>query len=114
MRDIEKHIKVKEFIAHFGDITCLMLSMDQKFIYSGSKDTKPKCWSIETGQVLETFRGHSGTVTCFTFLHHNFGKEYFLFTGSRDQTIRAWPINIYNLKKKEKEGNEKIESCMIS
>ena len=114
-RDIEKHAKINEFKGHFGDITCLYLSKDDKFIYSGSKDTKPKCWSIETGQVLKTFRGHTRTVNCFSFVCNNFGQEYLLFTAGSDKSIRSWTINYHNLEKLEQEQmNEKQSSCLIS
>ena len=57
-------------------------------IVTGSFDALAKSWSIETGECLKTFRGHTGPITCLAT--DPSGKM--LFTGSADNTIRSWDI----------------------
>ncbi|CAF4429914.1 unnamed protein product, partial [Adineta steineri] len=57
-------------------------------IITGSQDSTAKTWSFETGECLKTFRGHTGAILCLTT--DPLGKT--LFTGSGDNTIRAWDI----------------------
>jgi len=46
-------------------------------------------YSLETGKLLQSFRGHTGPVTCLAF----FPSTSYLFTGSWDKTIRVWDIS---------------------
>jgi WD40 repeat protein len=57
-------------------------------IITGSLDSVAKSWSIETGECVQTFRGHKGAVTCLAT--DPLGK--LLFTGSADHSIRSWEI----------------------
>jgi WD40 repeat protein len=57
-------------------------------IVTGSLDSVAKSWSIETGECVQTFRGHKGAVTCLAT--DPLGK--LLFTGSADHSIRSWEI----------------------
>ncbi|KAF8516915.1 WD40-repeat-containing domain protein [Hysterangium stoloniferum] len=44
--------------------------------------------SLETGKTLQIYRGHTGPVTCIAFREPDV-----LFTGSWDNTIKAWNIS---------------------
>ena len=57
-------------------------------IITGSFDMLAKSWSIETGECVQTFRGHTSAITCLA--NDLLGK--ILFTGSSDHTIRSWDI----------------------
>ena len=57
-------------------------------IITGSLDSFAKSWSIETGEVVQTFRGHTAAVTCLAT--DPFGK--LLFSGSADHSIRSWEV----------------------
>lgn len=57
-------------------------------IITGSLDSLAKSWSIETGECVHTFKGHTAAITCLAT--DPFGK--LLFTGSADHTIRSWEI----------------------
>ncbi|RNA12234.1 WD repeat-containing 86-like, partial [Brachionus plicatilis] len=57
-------------------------------IITGSFDSLAKSWSIETGECVQTFRGHTSAITCLAT--DLLGK--LLFTGSGDHTIRSWDI----------------------
>lgn len=76
-------------------------------LITGSADFTARTWDFETGQMLRTFKGHKGAVTCMSMDHY--GK--LLFTGSTDFTIRSWhlykgtPIKIF-------EGHQGSVICM--
>ena len=61
---------------------------DKDVIVTGSLDMTAKSWSVDTGECLQTFKGHTGPITCVAT--DPFGK--FLFTGSSDHDIRSWEI----------------------
>ena len=57
-------------------------------IITGSLDSTAKSWSIESGECVQTYKGHTAAVTCLAT--DPFGS--LLFTGSADHTIRSWEI----------------------
>jgi WD repeat-containing protein 86 len=58
-------------------------------IITGSLDSLAKSWSVETGECIQTFKGHDGAVTCLAI--DNTGQV--LFTGSADHLIKSWEIS---------------------
>lgn len=62
---------------------------NKDLIITGSLDMTAKSWSIESGECLKTFKGHTGPITCMAT--DPFGR--FLFTGSSDHDIRSWEVN---------------------
>ena len=61
---------------------------NKDILISGSADYTAKAWSFETGKCIQTFKGHSGAVTCMT----TDPAGNVLFTGSMDCKIRSWKI----------------------
>jgi WD repeat-containing protein 86 len=61
---------------------------NKDLIITGSLDSLAKLWSIETGESIQTYKGHTAGVTCLAT--DPLGK--LLFTGSADHTIRSWEI----------------------
>ena len=59
------------------------------FILQGADDHLVKIWSIETGRLLVSLRGHSLEITDMAINHEN----TLLATGSCDKTIRVWNLN---------------------
>lgn len=57
-------------------------------IITGSQDNTAKTWSLETGDCMKTFRGHTGAI--LSLATDPLGK--ILFTGSADNTIRSWDL----------------------
>lgn len=57
-------------------------------IITGSFDSTAKSWSIETGECVQTFKGHTSAITCLAT--DPLGK--LLFTGSSDHSIKSWDI----------------------
>mgnify|MGYP005992851985 CR=1 FL=1 len=54
---------------------------------SASNDATLKTWSLFTGAVTKTFKGHTGAVTCFDM------SDKVIATGSSDETVRLWNID---------------------
>ncbi len=61
---------------------------NKDILISGAADFTAKSWSFETGKCLQTFKEHTGAITCMST--DPMGKT--LFTGSTDQTVRSWNI----------------------
>lgn len=62
---------------------------NKDIIITGSLDMTAKSWSLETGECLKTFKGHTAPVTCMAT--DPYGR--YLFTGSADNDIRSWEIS---------------------
>jgi ribosome assembly protein 4 len=54
-------------------------------LVTSSKDASCKIWNVRTQQCLLTLNGHTDSVECVKW-----GGEGFLYTASRDRTIRVW------------------------
>lgn len=72
-------------------------------ILSGGEDQIINLWSIETGEVLKTFIGHSDAVVSLAVCHHYLGDAYkdagvlelrdtLFASGSKDGTVRIWSV----------------------
>jgi len=80
----DKHTIAAKLKTHIDEEEAL----EEDIIITGSYDSLAKSWSIERGECIHTFKGHTGALTCITtdFTHK------LLFTGSADHTIRSWEI----------------------
>ena len=64
---------------------CLIVSADGTEIISGSNDCTLRRWSVQTGQCLQVYKGHSSSVMCAALLPNgNF------ISGSADKFIKVW------------------------
>lgn len=69
-------------------IRCIRyLTKHRGMIVSGSDDYMIKIWNVETGECLNTLRGHEDSVTCFELCDDK------LMSGSWDGTIKVWDLN---------------------
>jgi len=72
------------------------LEFDSKRIITGSRDRSIKVWSIETGKIIATFRGHAGSVLCLKFDKDWDVKDPdapgFMVTGSSDYSVMGWDL----------------------
>ena len=66
-------------------VVCLIVSADGTEIISGSDDCTLRRWSVQTGQCLQVYEGHSSSVLCAALLPNgNF------ISGSVDKSIKVW------------------------
>lgn len=66
------------------------LEFDQQKIVSGSRDRSIKVWSLPSGKLLSTLRGHEGSVLCLKFET----SSGFMVSGSSDRHILVWDLNM--------------------
>ncbi len=64
----------------------LVMSEDNKLIYTAGLHNTIKAWDIKTAALIKTFKGHTGSVR-YVALHRNK-----LYSVSRDRTLRIWDV----------------------
>jgi len=83
-------------------VTCLAISHDEKFLYSGSKDCSIIKWDFITQRKLYCFRGHAKQTNHVghsdLILSLAISRDGILLaSGSKDKTIRIWNTVTNNL-----------------
>jgi len=63
-------------------------SEDGKRVLTGSLDQKVRLWSVETGELLHTYEGHTAGIAKVALSKN--GK--FAASGSWDHSVRLWPL----------------------
>ncbi|HEY9607120.1 MAG TPA: serine/threonine-protein kinase [Allocoleopsis sp.] len=79
---------VKKIPAHAQGISSMAIASDGQTLATGSFDKTIKLWNLQTGQELQTFRGHSGRILSVAIAP----KQPILATGSDDKTIKLWNL----------------------
>ena len=88
---------MRRYSGHSGPITCLVLSKDEKKMFSGSKDNSLIMWDVESGKKTEikpkwsrardgSTQSHSGELLALAL---SFDSR-FLVSGGRDNIIRVF------------------------
>ena len=72
-----------------ANLTTLQFSRDGTRFATGTEDGAVTVWDIDTGAVLDQFRGHSGTVTELAFS----ADGATLYTVSLDRSLLAWDLD---------------------
>ena len=95
--NIETGERVALYREHSGRVFDVNLSADGNLMLSAGDDPNPEddqdehiayLWDTETGEILQTFRGHTGGVNSAVFSP----DETTVATGSSDRTIRLWDV----------------------
>ncbi|MCB0532876.1 MAG: caspase family protein [Saprospiraceae bacterium] len=74
-------------IGHTSNVVAIAISPDGKFVLTGSYDKTAKLWT-RLGQEIQTFKGHTTTVTAVAFSPAP--GEYQILTGDGFGTVRLW------------------------
>jgi WD40 repeat protein len=74
--------------AGLAQVTCVDLSVDRRVAAVGRADGDIQLLEIDSGRILDTYRGHTDAVIAVAFAPG--GKQF--VSGSRDRTIRIWDI----------------------
>ncbi|KAJ2000209.1 hypothetical protein H4R26_004729 [Coemansia thaxteri] len=85
MWDLKTGELLRTFAGHTRGLACVQF--DGKTIVSGSSDQLIKVWEADSGQCIQTLRGHKDLVRT---LHFTGGRR--AVSGSYDQTIKVWDI----------------------
>ncbi len=64
-----------------------MAVLDRRRVVSGSSDRRLRVWDVESGQTLQTLKGHSGSVRSVAVL-----DSRRVVSGSSDRTFRVWDV----------------------
>lgn len=70
-------------------MTALALSPDGRLLFAASRSLQLRCWSVESGQVLRSYRGHKAPVADMA-LDASGGL---LATASADRSVRVWDVD---------------------
>jgi len=73
---------------HDDGIWQFLFTSDNQYLISASDDTTLKIWSVRTGNLLSTLRGHRGWVRYCALTVDN----RFLLSTSFDHTVRLWSV----------------------
>ena len=60
------------------------------WIASAGEDSTVRVWDGRTGELVRTFRGHTGLVSSLAFAFTPNGR--LLISGSRDHTVKIWDV----------------------
>jgi WD40 repeat protein len=101
---------VESFEGHTDQVNCVILSKDNKFLYSASSDKTIKVWNVQNGKLEKTLTGHDWKVT--TLGISNNGK--FLVSGSNDGSTKVWDLETAKELKSFDNIGTKVKGVAIS
>jgi WD40 repeat protein len=77
---------------HNQAVTALALTPDGKFLASGGSDRTLKLWSLKDGKLIDSIIAHEQALLSLILTNYQ-GGNYYLITGSYDQTINFWTLS---------------------
>ncbi|GMF09828.1 unnamed protein product [Phytophthora lilii] len=81
LKTLSGHLQIQAY--------CLAYDKLGKVVITGSDDRLVKIWSLRTGDLLFTLRGHVGNITDLAVNHSN----TLLASSSDDKTVRVWELS---------------------
>ncbi|KAG6623304.1 Bromodomain and WD repeat-containing protein 1 [Phytophthora cinnamomi] len=81
LKTLSGHLQIQAY--------CLAYDKQGKVVITGSDDRLVKIWSLRTGDLLFTLRGHVGNITDLVVNHSN----TLLASSSDDKTVRVWELS---------------------
>lgn len=91
-------------------ILCIAIYPDNKSILSGNTDNTIRIHDLETGELLRTLKGHTGSVNTVAIAT----DQSFAVSGSEDGTIRIWDLEKGKQFQQFYAGLFSIKSVVIS
>jgi WD40 repeat protein len=79
---------INEFCVHIFPISCLSISIDTKYIVSGSRDCSVRVWDTESKTQACIFTEHYLRISCVSISSNN----EFIVSGSNDGTLRLFTL----------------------
>ncbi len=113
--DVFSQIVVQRFLEHSSIITCaIFLEIKECFvkeILTGSLDKTIKRWNIDTGECIQTYIGHTASITSLK-VGYNENKNRF-YSSSLDNSIICWDVVSGNIIKKMTGHTDNIYDLFI-
>lgn len=81
--------KGKQGACHTGQVLCMALSSDDKFLASGCKERIINIWDPDKMKLLKTFRGHKNAITGLVFQR----SSHQLISASSDRSLKLWNLD---------------------
>jgi len=69
-------------------MSALFITLDGRFVVSGSQNKTIRLWNFKTGEVIHTYQGHGGNITSVAMTPDG----QFIVSGSDDATLRLWNV----------------------
>lgn len=79
----------REFPGHAGHVLSVGFHPDGQMLASGGSDCTIKLWDVATGNVLQTLRGHTGSIDSLDFNHDG---TQLVSASRRDHTVKVWDV----------------------
>ncbi|XP_072374622.1 katanin p80 WD40 repeat-containing subunit B1 isoform X3 [Scyliorhinus torazame] len=81
--------KLQEFVAHSGNVTCLMLGKNSgRLLATGGEDCRVNLWSVSKPNCIMSLTGHNTPVECIQFKD----SEELVVAGSQSGSLRIWDL----------------------
>lgn len=76
-------------LGHSKSVWAAAISVDNRYVLSGSQDNTLKLWDVSSGSEIRTFHGHSDVITTVQFSRD--GR--YALSGSHDYNLLLWDIS---------------------
>ncbi len=86
--DIENQKPIHTFDGHTEPFWAVILTPDNRYVISTSKDATIRVWDIETGHCIKALEGHTDSVSAVALTP----AGNISISGSKDTTLRVWDI----------------------
>eukprot|EP00742_Colponemidia_sp_Colp-10_P004434 GILJ01004734.1.p1 GENE.GILJ01004734.1~~GILJ01004734.1.p1 ORF type:complete len:824 (+),score=148.01 GILJ01004734.1:503-2974(+) len=83
-----EEISIKKGLPRIGSISSVAISPDSRFVALGSLDKIIQIWDLETGDFVETLKGHAKSV--YSVAWSPDGRC--IISGSKDETVKLWDV----------------------
>jgi WD40 repeat protein len=93
IQSARSHEPTRTLKGHAENVYSVAFSRDGKLLASsGGDDMIMLLWDVESGNILQRYRGHNSGVDSVAISH----DAQLIASGSRDKTVRLWDVNTGN------------------